>query len=105
MASTHQRRAAGCLGAGSSAAAALLAYARRHWPTGLAGAVGTTGSYGLALWAMTLAPVPVVAAALRETAIVFGAAISGLLLRERVGPTRILAACTIAAGAVILRLG
>jgi len=84
--------------------AALFVYAQRRWPAGLAGAVGTTASYGLALWAMTLAPVAVVAA-LRETAIVFGAAISGLLLRERVGPARILAAGTIAAGAVILRLG
>jgi drug/metabolite transporter (DMT)-like permease len=83
--------------------AALADYARRHWPAGLAGAVGTTASYGLALWAMTQAPVPIVAA-LRETAIVFGVAISGLLLRERVGPERFVAACAIAAGAVILRL-
>jgi len=82
---------------------ALATYARRHWAAGLAGAVGTTASYGLALWAMTQAPVPVVAA-LRETSIVFGVAISGLLLRERVGPERIMAACAIAAGAAILRL-
>jgi drug/metabolite transporter (DMT)-like permease len=83
--------------------AALVAYARRHWPAGMAGAIGTTSSYGLALWAMTQAPVPVVAA-LRETAIVFGAAFSGFVLRERVGATRIIAACAIAAGAAILRL-
>ncbi len=82
---------------------ALLAYAARNWPLGLAGGIGNLGSYGLALWAMTLAPVAVVAA-LRETSILFGMAIAGLILRERVGATRIAAAAMIVAGAVSLRL-
>ena len=42
---------------------------------GLLGGVGTMGSYGLALWAMTQAPLAVVAA-LRETSILFGALIA-----------------------------
>lgn len=82
---------------------AFLAYARRWWPLGLAGGLGNLGSYGLALWAMTQAPVAVVAA-LRETSILFGLAIAGLFLRERIGPARIAAAAMIVAGAAALRL-
>lgn len=60
-------------------------YLRLHWKKGLLGGVGTMGSYGLALWAMTQAPLAVVAA-LRETSILFGALIAFLLLKEGCGP-------------------
>ncbi|CZZ11714.1 Integral membrane protein [Enterobacter hormaechei] len=69
----------------------------------LLGGVGTMGSYGLALWAMTQAPLAVVAA-LRETSILFGAFIAFVLLKEKVVDLRIAAALGIAAGAVLLRL-
>ncbi|MBP7240523.1 EamA family transporter [Amaricoccus sp.] len=82
---------------------AFLAYAERHWRLGLAGGVGNLGSYGLALWAMTYAPVAVVAA-LRETSILFGMAIASLALHERIGPARLAAAALIVAGAASLRL-
>jgi drug/metabolite transporter (DMT)-like permease len=85
---------------GRSAAAG---YARRNWHLGLIGGAGSLASYGLALWAMTVAPIATVAA-LRETSIVFGAIISGLLLKEHVGLPRLAAACTIALGAAVLRL-
>ena len=52
---------------------------------------------------MTVAPIAVVAA-LRETSILFGAIISGLLLKERIGFIRFTAACAIALGAAVLRL-
>lgn len=78
-------------------------YATAHWPTGLIGGVGTITSYGLALWAMTVAPIPVVAA-LRETSILFGVAISALILKERVNAARIAGACIMAGGAIALRL-
>lgn len=81
----------------------LRSYARGNWHFGVIGGVGTVASYGLALWAMTLAPIAVVAA-LRETSIVFGTIISGLILKERIGVGRFAAACTIALGAVVLRL-
>jgi drug/metabolite transporter (DMT)-like permease len=74
-----------------------------HWRVGLAGGFGTVASYGLALWAMTRAPIAVVAA-LRETSILFGTAISAFVLKERVTRARIVGACIIAAGAVVLRL-
>lgn len=78
-------------------------YAAIHWRLGMLGGFGAVMSYGLALWAMTMAPVAVVAA-LRETSILFGAAIAGFILKERLGPPRIAGACIIAVGAVILRL-
>jgi drug/metabolite transporter (DMT)-like permease len=82
---------------------AFFSYFGRYWRLGFAGGVGTTASYGLALWAMTVAPVAVVAA-LRETSILFGTLIAGLVLREHVGPRRLICACIIACGAAILRL-
>ncbi|WP_312320628.1 DMT family transporter [Stenotrophomonas sp.] len=81
----------------------LRAYARDNWGYGVVGGVGTLVSYGLALWAMTLAPVAMVSA-LRETSILFGVLISAWVLRERVTRRRWLAAGLIVAGAVMLRL-
>ena len=80
----------------------FVAYARRGWKLGLVGGVGTLGSYGIVLWAMTQAPVPLVAA-LRETSILFGTAIAAFILRERVTRTRIIAVLMIAAGATVLK--
>lgn len=82
---------------------AFVPYLGHHWRLGIAGGIGTTASYGLALWAMTVAPIAVVAA-LRETSIVFAALIAGLVLREPIGPRRVVSACIIAGGAAILRL-
>ncbi|WP_174509627.1 EamA family transporter [Klebsiella oxytoca] len=78
-------------------------YLRQHWKTGLIGGLSTMGSYGLALWAMTQAPLAVVAA-LRETSILFGAIIALVLLKEKLIALRIVAACGIATGAILLRL-
>ncbi|WP_318357170.1 DMT family transporter [Enterobacter sp.] len=78
-------------------------YLAAHWKKGVFGGIGTMGSYGLALWAMTQAPLAVVAA-LRETSILFGALIAFVLLKERVSGMRIVAACGIAVGAILLRL-
>ncbi|MBN8969076.1 MAG: EamA family transporter [Rhizobiales bacterium] len=77
-------------------------YIAANWHLGLVGGAGTIISYGLALWAMTLAPVAVIAA-LRETSILFGTAISALVLKERVSMVRMVAVCIIAIGAGILR--
>jgi drug/metabolite transporter (DMT)-like permease len=82
----------------------LPSYARTHARVMLLGGFGTLASYGLALWAMTLAPVAAVAA-LRETSILFAAAIAALFLRERLAPGRILAVTLIACGAIVMRLG
>jgi drug/metabolite transporter (DMT)-like permease len=84
-------------------ARALAALARARPPLLLIGGVSTVGSYGIALWAMTLAPVAAIAA-LRETSILFATAIAALFLRERVGRGRWLGAALIACGAVAMRL-
>lgn len=81
----------------------FISYARRNWHLGIAGGLGTLISYGLVLWAMTQAPIPLVAA-LRETSILFGTAIAAFVLRERVTRTRLLAVLIIAAGAAVLKL-
>ena len=82
---------------------ALLAYARANPLVAPLGGLASAASYGIALWAMTLAPVAAVAA-LRETSILFATAIAAFVLREPVGPVRIAAACLIACGAVAMRL-
>ena len=82
---------------------AVSRYLVANWKSGLPGGIGTLGSYGLALWAMTQAPLAVVAA-LRETSILFGALIAFIVLKEQLMPLRIVAACGIAAGAILLRL-
>lgn len=81
----------------------FLAHARENWRFGLIGGAGTVTSYGLALWAMTFAPVALVSA-LRETSILFAMAMSRFLLGERFGPSRVVSGCLIACGAVALRL-
>ncbi len=60
-------------------------------------------SYGLALWAMTQAPIASVSA-LRETSIVFGMVIAVWFLGERLSTPRIMAAVGIAVGAITLKL-
>jgi len=81
----------------------LLGQLRAEWGRGLVGGVGSLASYGTALWAMTLAPIPTVAA-LRETAILFGMLISGLVLREALTRRRLLGAGILVLGAAALRL-
>lgn len=70
---------------------------------GLAGAAASVGSYGLVLTAMTMAPVALVAA-LRETSMLFATAFAAFLLHERVGRRRVMAAVTVAAGAIAIKL-
>lgn len=77
-------------------------YAAEHWPVIVLGGTGTLVSYTLALWAMSVAPVAVVAA-LRETAILFATAISAFVLKERVGPARLVATGVILAGVAAVR--
>jgi drug/metabolite transporter (DMT)-like permease len=82
----------------------LAAYARMNMGVMLLGGAANLGSYSLALWAMTHAPVAAVAA-LRETSILFAVAIAGLVLREKVSAQRLAAVALVACGAVAMRLG
>src|SRR3989339_526484 len=53
---------------------ALPRYARQRWPLASVGALASLGSYGIALWAMTRAPVAMVVA-LREVSVLFAVVI------------------------------
>ncbi|NUR25926.1 MAG: EamA family transporter [Catenulispora sp.] len=66
----------------------------------LAGALSLL-AYGLVLWAQTRGALAAVSA-LRETSVIFGAALGSVFLREPFGRYRILAAVTIAGGILIL---
>ncbi len=76
---------------------------RRFWLRGLVGGALTTLSYGIALWAMTLAPIAIVAT-LRETSVLFGAGIAVVVLKEPLRPVRIGSALLIVAGLVLIKM-
>jgi drug/metabolite transporter (DMT)-like permease len=63
----------------------------------------SAGAYGIALWAMTRAPVAAVAA-LRETSVIFGALIGAWLLKEGHIARRLVGAATVAAGVIALKI-
>jgi phosphonate utilization associated putative membrane protein len=82
---------------------AFVDAARARWPTALAGGACSGVSYGIAVWAMTVAPVGAVSA-LRETSVVFALALGAWLLNERVGARRWVSVAIVLAGAVTLRV-
>ena len=81
---------------------AIVAYARTRWPLAALGGAASLGSYLIALWAMTRAPVALVSA-LRETSVLFATAFSVWILKERFGLERATGAVTIAGGVIALR--
>lgn len=74
----------------------------RFWKRGLFAGAMQFLSYSIAIWAMTLAPIALVAA-LRETSVLFGAAIAVVFLREPLRPARLVAAALIVTGLVAIR--
>lgn len=76
---------------------------QRGWAYGAAGGLASIVAYWVVIWAMSLAPLGPVAA-LRETSVVFGALISGLVLKEGLGWRAVAAAATVAAGVILLKL-
>jgi phosphonate utilization associated putative membrane protein len=79
-------------------------YACARAPLALVGAVASLASYGIALWAMTRAPVAVVAA-LRETSVLFAVLIGTWLLKEPFTRRRAIGTAAIVGGVMALRLG
>jgi len=79
-------------------------HGRRRAPMAALGAAASLGAYGIALWAMTRAPVASVAA-LRETSVLFAALLATWQLQERFTPQRALGTAVILAGVAALRLG
>jgi drug/metabolite transporter (DMT)-like permease len=81
----------------------IVPHFRARWHLGLAGGACTLAAYCLVLFAMTRAPVAMVAA-VRESAIIFGALIATLLLKERLALSRVVAAAIILLGILAIKL-
>ena len=79
-------------------------YARQRWPLATLGAAASLASYGIALWAMTQAPMAMVAA-LRETSVLFAVLFGAWFLKEKFNARRLLGSFTIVGGVMAMRLG
>ena len=73
------------------------------WKTGIAAGAMSLGSYWIAVWAFTQAPIALVAA-LRESSILFAVIIAVLVLREPVSSWRWASAIAIAIGVGLMKL-
>lgn len=82
---------------------AVLPRARKPWVTGMIAAGASYGAYGVSVWAMTRAPIAVVAA-VRETSILFAVLIGWLVFGERMTRGKAIAACVIVSGVILTRL-
>ena len=80
----------------------LLDYAG-FWKIGLLGGALSLAAYWIAIWAMTVAPIALVAA-VRETSVLFATLIAVVWLKEPLSPARILSAALIVAGLMLIRL-
>ncbi|WP_395689744.1 EamA family transporter [Caenimonas koreensis] len=81
-----------------------IPYAKARWPVASMAALASFGSYGIALWAMTRAPVATIAA-LRETSVLFAALLGVVFLKEAFNVRRAIGTATIVAGVMALRMG
>ena len=84
--------------------AKALPYVRARLPVATLGAAASLGSYGIALWAMTHAPVATVAA-LRETSVLFAAFLGTWLLKEPFSWRRGIGTAVIVSSVMALRVG
>ena len=82
---------------------AVLPRQGRAWGVGMVASAASYGAYGVSVWAMTIAPIAVVAA-LRETSILFAVLIGWLWFGERMTRSKALAAVVIVSGVMLTRL-
>ena len=75
-----------------------------QWKTALLGGGAAFASYGIAIWAMTFAPIGQVAA-VRESSVLFATLFGAVLLKEKFGRSRYVAAAFVAVGLAALRYG
>lgn len=76
---------------------------QRAWAYGIGGGAASIAAYWIVIWAMSITPLGPVAA-LRETSVVFGALISGFILKEGLGWRAIISTVTVAAGVILLKV-
>lgn len=75
----------------------------KNWLLGLVAAAASFASYAIAVWAMTVAPLALVAA-LRETSILFAVLLGWLAFGERIDMGKVIASVLIVAGVALTRL-
>jgi drug/metabolite transporter (DMT)-like permease len=75
---------------------------RRAWALGSVASTASYGAYAVSIWAMTVAPIAVVAA-LRETSILFAVLIGWLVFGERMTTGKAVASGVILAGVMLIR--
>ena len=80
-----------------------IPYAVKRWPVALGAAIASLASYGIALWAMTQAPIAMVAA-LRETSVLFAALLGFWVLKESFNLCRGLGIGIILIGVLLIRI-
>ncbi len=81
----------------------VLRAAPRVWAYGSLAAAGSYGAYAIAVWAMTVAPIALVAA-LRETSILFAVLIGWVIFKEPMTRGKVLAVMMIVAGVILMRI-
>src|SRR5205809_6485262 len=82
---------------------AVATYFRSTWKRAIVGGGCALAAYGIALWAMTRAPIAVVAV-LRETSVIFAAVIASFVLHEKFTRRRLAATGAVMLGLVALKL-
>jgi len=76
---------------------------RKDWMFGAIAAAGSYGAYAISVWAMTKAPIALVAA-LRETSILFAVLIGWLFFGDKINKTKIISVLVIVTGVMVTRL-
>lgn len=81
---------------------ALVDAVDANWHLGLLTGGMSLLAYGVGVWAMSQAPIALVAA-LRESSILFALILATVVLREPIKPARIVGACIVSAGLVVIK--
>jgi len=81
----------------------LVGYIRKHWRPWLARAAMSALAYGIVIWALGQSAMAGVVS-LRETSVIFAAAIGALFMGESFGRWRIAAAVTVTVGNLLIHL-
>lgn len=81
----------------------VIRASRRDWIMGMIAAAASFAAYAIAVWAMTVAPLALVAA-LRETSILFAVLLGWLLFGDKMDKGKAIAAVLIVSGVVLTRI-
>src|SRR5205807_8999524 len=82
---------------------AVATYFRAAWKRAIVGGGCAVAAYGIALWAMTRAPIAIVAV-LREPSVIFAAVIASFVLQEKFTRRRLAATGAVMLGLIALKL-